>query len=101
MTMRVAWRQDPLLKSLQLPRFLPQTLGQLLGITLLLWIAADRLLLVGFLLPREGPGPGHLQPRFEVARRNHCATVDTSEVGDLAVRRDHGDRKSTRLNSSH
>src|SRR5437867_5369436 len=77
-------------EPLQLPRLLPERFRQLLGIAFLLGIAADWLLFIGFLLPGKRPRPRHLQPRFEVARRNHCATVDPSEVGDLAVRRDHG-----------
>src|SRR2546428_7196101 len=48
------------LEPLQLSYLLAETLRQLLGVALLLRIAPRRLVLVGFLLPREGPGPGHL-----------------------------------------
>src|SRR2546426_9734612 len=75
-------------ESLQLSRFLSETLRQLLGIAFLLRITAGRLLLVRLLLPGERPRSRHLQPRLELARRQHCAAVGPGEVDDLMVRRD-------------
>src|SRR2546426_311969 len=75
-------------EPLQLSCFLTKRFRQLLGIALLLRIAADRLLFVGLLLPRERPGPRHLQPSLEVAGRDHHAAMGSGEVADLAVRRD-------------
>src|SRR3989454_3026295 len=75
-------------ESLQLPRLLPETLRQLLGIAFLLRITAGRLLLVRLLLPGERPRSRHLQPRLEVPRRNDQGAGDPGEVADLVVRRD-------------
>src|SRR5438876_2591210 len=74
-------------ESLQLSRFLSETLRQLLGIAFLLRITAGRLLLVRLLLPGEGPRSRHLQPRLELTRRQHCAAVGPGEVADLMIRR--------------
>src|SRR2546425_12695941 len=76
-------------EPLQLSCLLAQTLRQLLGIAFLLGLAADRLLFVGLLLPREGPGPRHLQPSLAVAGRDHHAPLASGEDPDLAARLHH------------
>src|SRR5207302_4920197 len=60
---------------------------ELLRTALLLRIATRRLLLVRLLLPGERTRSRHLQPRLEIARRQHCAAVGPGEVADLMIRR--------------